>query len=297
MSQPNGPFLVTGASGQLGRLVVHQLLADRVGPIIATTRAPDKLADLADRGVEVRKADFTRPETLKSAFAGAARILIISTDDLAPGARLATHRTAIADAVEAGVSHIVYTSLTNPSAESPISFAPDHRETEAALAACGIPHTILRNNLYTDLFLMSAPQAVASGKLVSAAGDGKVGYVTRRDCARAAAAALAEATGTQTLDVTGPALVGQADVAEHLSNLAGTTIEVVPVSGEALCAGMVEHGVPEPVAALMVSIDAAIAKGTLAVTSTAVKDLTGSEATSVEQFLRANAEMISGASS
>ncbi|MEQ9318430.1 MAG: NAD(P)-dependent oxidoreductase, partial [Polyangiaceae bacterium] len=145
--------------------------------------------------------------------------------------------------------------------------------------------------------LMSAPQAVASGKLVSAAGDGKVGYVTRRDCARAAAAALAEATGTQTLDVTGPALVGQTDVAELLSNLAGTTIEVVPVSGEALCAGMVEHGVPEPVAALMVSIDAAIAKGTLAVTSTAVRDLTGTEATSVEQFLRANAEMISGASS
>lgn len=289
-----GPFLVTGASGQLGRLTIDHLLKVGAGPIIATTRSPEKLAEYAARGVDVRGGDFDDPSSLARAFAGARRMLMISTDDLLPGKRFEAHRAAIAAAVLAGVQHLVYTSLTNPGPDSPIPFAADHDQTEAELRACGLPHTILRNNLYTDLFLMSGPQAAATGHLVAAAGNGTVGYVTRDDCARAAAAALLDATGTATFDITGPALVGQTDVAMLLSALAGTPIAYVPIDTHTLEAAMVQNGLPAPVASMLASIDAAIAAGTLSVVSPAVEQLTGVRPTSVADFLAAHAPAIRG---
>ena len=122
----NGPFIVTGASGQLGRQVIDQLIEAGAGPIIAVTRNADKLAEFRDKGVDVRQGDFNAPETLGPAIAGGKRILIISTDDLEPGKRLAAHSNAIAAAREAGIDHIVYTSLASPVPESPITFSKDH---------------------------------------------------------------------------------------------------------------------------------------------------------------------------
>lgn len=288
-SSQQGPFLVTGASGHLGRRVVELALEARASPLIATTRHPEKLADLAARGVEVRAADFTRPETLASAFAGARRALIVSTDDLKPGLRFASHKAAVDAAAGAGVGHLVYTSLTNPGAGSPISFAGDHLATEGALAASGIPHTILRNNLYTDLFLMTLPQAIASGSLFAAAGDGTVGYVTREDCARAALAALLTAEGSRTFDITGPGLVAQTDIARLAAELSGRPVAYVPLSSADWEQALVHHGLPAEMASLLVSIDEAIARGTLAVASSAVADLTGRAPTSVRAFLEAYA--------
>lgn len=118
-----GPFIVTGASGQLGSQVIENLLAQGAEPLVAITRTPEKLAALLGRGVDVRAGDFNDPAALGAAFAGGGRLLIISTDDLEPGKRLAAHRNAIAAAQDAGVSHIVYTSLTNPDESSPITFA------------------------------------------------------------------------------------------------------------------------------------------------------------------------------
>jgi NAD(P)H dehydrogenase (quinone) len=294
IAHETGPFLVTGASGQLGHIALDHLLHAGARPVIATTRSPEKLAEYAARGVEVRPADFGDSSSLAGALTGAERMLLVSTDDLVPGRRFAAHRAAIAAAARAGIQHIVYTSLTNPGPESPILFAVDHRDTEAELRASGIPHTILRNNLYTDLFLMSAPQAVATGQLVAAAGQGTVGYVTRDDCARAAAAALLNATGTATFDITGPALVGQADVATELSALAGKPIAYVPIDIPALEAAMVQHGLPAPVANVLASIDAAIAAGALSVVSTAVEQLTGVAPMSVADFLAAHTDTIRG---
>ncbi len=288
-SRLQGPFLITGASGQLGRRVVELVLDAQVGPLIVTTRRPDTLAGLARRGVEVRAADFTKPETLASAFAGAHRLLLVSTNGLTPGQRFASHKVAIDAAAAAGVRHIVYTSLINPGPDSPISFADDHSMTEAALLASGIPHTILRNSLYTDLFLMTAPQAISSGTLYAAAGDGRVGYVTREDCARAAAAALLTANGSRTFDITGPGLVAQADVARMLAEISGRQVTYVPMTPADLRRGLVQQGLPADLAALLVSIDDAIAKDTLAVVSSAVEDLTGQAPTSVRAFLEAHA--------
>lgn len=287
-----GPFLVTGASGQLARRVIELLLDATAGPLIATTRDPAKLADLKRRGVDVRAADFTRPDTLASAFAGANRVLVVSTSDLTPGMRFASHMAAIDEAARASVKHIVYTSLTNPGGGSPVSFANDHAQTEALLATSGITHTILRNNLYTDMFLMTAPPAIAMGKLFAAAGEGRVGYVTREDCARAAVAALLFAEGSRTLDITGPGLVGLADVARALSELAKREVTYVPMQPADLRATMVSNGLPAAMAAVVVSIDEAIANGTLAITSSAVEDLTGRAPTSVRAFLEAHASAL-----
>lgn len=216
-------------------------------------------------------------------------MLVVSTADPTPGKRFASHKAAIDAAVRAGVKHVVYTSLTNPGGGSPISFATDHAQTEAALATSGITHTILRNNLYTDLFLMSAPQAIATGKLFAAAGQGRVGYVTREDCARAAVAALLFAEGSRTLDITGPTLVGLADVARSLSELAKREVAYVPMRPADLRAVMVKNGLPAPMVEIIVSIDEAIDNGTLAVVSSAVEDLTGRAPASVHAFLEAHA--------
>ncbi|WP_437525554.1 SDR family oxidoreductase [Sorangium sp. So ce726] len=284
MSQP---LLVTGANGQLGRRVVDLLLAQGAGPLIVTTRHPEKLGELRARGVEVRRADFDAPASLAEAFAGAARLLLISTDALdRPGRRIAQHLSALEAAAKAGVRHVVYTSLTNPGPGSPITIAPDHQATEDALAESGLGATVLRNNLYTDFLMASLRRALATGQLVAAAGDGKVGYVTREDCARAAAAALtADFDGQRVLDITGPAAVSQRELAQIASAVTGKSIDYVPVPRDALEQGMQKAGMPPAIAELLASFDEAIARGTLDVATRAVEELTGKPAEDMRSYL------------
>jgi NAD(P)H dehydrogenase (quinone) len=280
-------LLVTGASGHLGRRVVELLLEANAGHIIAATRTPEKLADLVARDVEVRKADFDDPSSLADAFACVERLLIISTDVLdGTDRRIVQHRNAVNAAERAGVKHVVYTSLTNPEPASPIAIAPDHYATEQALAASSLGWTVLRNNVYTDYQVPSLMRAVSSGQLVAAAGTGGVGYVTREDCARAAAAALAaHSQERKTLDITGPAIVTQADLALIASAITGRPVTYVPVAPDAIIDGMVAAGLPKPVAKAYASFDIGIAQGTLAVASNAVAELTGQAPQSVHDFL------------
>lgn len=284
----NGPFIVTGASGQLGRQVIDNLLAAGAGPIIAISRSPEKLADLADKGVEARKGDFNDPASLTAAFAGGKRLLIISTDDLEPGKRLAAHKNAIAAAAKEGISHIVYTSLTNPVEESPITFSTDHRDTEAMIKDTGASYTILRNNLYTDLVLMGGGQSIGMGQHFAAAAEGKTGYVTRADCARAAAAALMQETGSSILDITGPATLTQGDIAAILSEIAGKDIPYIPISTDDLVQAMVGAGLPEFMAKVFASFDEAMAKDYLSVATGDLEKLTGQAGQSARDFLIAN---------
>lgn len=287
-------LLVTGGSGHLGRRVIELLLEANAGHVVTTTRTPEKLADLAAQGVEVRQGDFDQPDSLAAAFAGVDRLLLISTDALGePGKRLAQHRNAVAAAVQAGVKHVVYTSLVKPEPGSPITFAGDHYGTEQALAESPLDWTILRNNVYTDTLLMSLPQAIASGQLVAAAGEGGVGYVTREDCAQVAAVVLAGATsGRVTLDVTGPEVVTYADLAQVASELSGRPVSYVSVPTEAMVAGMVQAGLPPFLAEALVSFHTAAAQGDHGFTSTTVADLTGTVPQSVRDFLLAHREAL-----
>ncbi len=215
MANPNsGTLLVTGASGHLGRRVLELLLADPRNAgrkLIALTRTPDKLSEFSAQGIEVRAASFDDAASLPNAFRGAERALIISTDALdRHGRRLQQHQNAVQAAKASGVEHLVYTSLTHCEPSSLVTLAPDHWGTESALRESEVPYTVLRNNMYADYLLMGLPYAVKSGKIVNSYGAGKVSYVTREDCARAAALALSGSfRGRAVLDITGPKAITQ----------------------------------------------------------------------------------------
>lgn len=282
-------LFVTGASGHLGRRVVELLLEKGTKRIVAGTRKPEKLADLAARGVVVRQADFEDRPGLEAALAGVDSVLIVSTDAIdRPGRRLAQHRTAVAAAASAGVKQAVYTSMPNPET-SPVVFAPDHLGTEQALKASGMNWTILRNCWYADFLIPTLAPAVASGKLIAATGQGGAPYVTREDCAQAAAAALALTDASnQTWNITGPDLITFANLARLATELTGQPVAFVPATPEERTAQLMAAGTPEFIAKLLVSSQLAISQGKMGTPSTAVKELSGHEPMSVREFLSAN---------
>lgn len=292
MSLPT--VLITGASGHLGRRVAELALASGRARIVLATRTPAKLADLAARGAEVRAADFDNPGSLASAFAGVDRLLLVSTDALAqPGQRLAQHRAAIAAADAAGVRHVVYTSIAQAAPDSVAAATPDHYATEQALIASPLSFTLLRNNLYADNLLQSLPQAVASGSLYTANPSGGVAYITREDCARAAAAALLAADYTRrTLEISGPAAVTPADLATLAAQLTGRPVKHVPLPADALRGGLAGAGLPPFLVDLLVTFDLAAARGELALVTSAVAELTGRPPQSVADFLAAHRDAL-----
>jgi NAD(P)H dehydrogenase (quinone) len=281
-------FLVTGAAGHLGRLTVEHLLAAKSGKVIAASRDPAKLADLAAKGVETRRADFDDSASLDTAFKGVDRLLIISTDSVVePGKRLRQQKAAVEAAARARVGHVVYTSMLNPEPGSLIPFAPDHYETEQALAKSGLGHTILRVSWYAENLLRSLPSILPSGKWYSSAGDGRVANVARNDVARAAAAALAKTPGGK-FDITGPDLLTTRQIAAIVAAVFGKSVEVVPVGDEQLLAGMIAAGVPKAFAELGVAFDANTRAGKVDVISDAVLKLTGRPPESLRDVLAAN---------
>jgi NAD(P)H dehydrogenase (quinone) len=289
MTSSDLTLFVTGAAGHLGRRVVELLLEKGVNKIVAGTRNPEKLSDLAAWGVVVRPADFEDSKGLQAALAGVDRLLIISSDAIdRPGHRLAQHQAAVAAAVSAGVKHAVYTSMPNPET-SPVVFAPDHLGTEQALKSSGMGWTILRNCWYTDYLIPTLAPAVASGKLVSATGQGGAPYVTREDCAQAAAAALTSLeTGNKTWNITGPDLLTYAELANLASELSGRPVKCEAVTPDERVAQLIAAGTPEFIAKLLVSSQMAIAQGKMGTPTTAVKELAGREPVSVREFLSAH---------
>lgn len=289
-------LLVSGASGQLGRRVVELLQETYSGPIIAATRTPEKLSAFAGANVTVRRADFEDPASLSEAFAGVDRLLLVSTDAVdVPGRRIKQHLNAIEAAERAGVKHIVYTSIIHSGPQSPAFVVPDHRASEAALAESSMGWTVLRENIYTDLQIMSVGQAIQSGTLANAIGAGKAAYITREDCARAAAAALSSSfEGRRTLDITGPEAVSQEEIAALASQLSGKEIRYVPIDVETLVGYMTGAGMPRGAAEAYATFDTAIAQGEFAGVSSAVEDLTGRKPQSIAEFLSAHREAALG---
>ena len=283
-------LLVTGASGHLGRRVVEILLDAEAGPVVAATRSPETLTALADRGAEIRRADFDDPASLDEAFDGADRLLLVSTDAL--GHRLPQHRAAIAAAVRAGVKHIVYTSLPNPEKWG-APFMLEHLETEKALEASRLGWTVMRNNLYTDYLLPKLSNAIPSGQLAAAAGDGGAPYVSREDCAGAAAAALASSDfDGRTIDVTGPAVVTHAELAKIASDISRRPVTYVRSSPEELWKRFVAAGMSRDEADVLVTIDEGIANGWPGAVTNAVEELTGHPPASVPGLLAEHSDVL-----
>lgn len=284
-------IFVTGASGHLGRAIVDKLIAQGVpaARIIAGSRSPEKLSDLAAKGVATRKADFDDAAGLEQAFSGADTVLIVSTDALdAAGTRLRQHKVAIAAAAKAGVKRIAYTSLPNVGI-SKVSFAPDHLGSEEAIKATGLPYLIFRNTWYAENLLMSLPQALSSGEWYTSAGDGRTAYVWRDDLAAAIAGAVAKpASGSATYTLTGSEALTNHEVAELAAKSLGKSIKVVNLTDEQLAGGMKAAGVPEAIIPALVSFDTATRAGDLGEVTDDVEALSGQKPRSLKDFLEAN---------
>ena len=222
-------IVVTGASGQLGRLVIQSLLAKvPASQIIAAVRQPARATDLAALGVQVRQADYTQAATLDAAFKGASKLLLISSSEL--GQRAAQHQNVIEAAKRAGVSLLAYTSILHAD-RSPLGLAGEHVQTEALLKASGLPYVLLRNGWYTENYLASVPPALQHGAFIGSAGEGRISSAARADYAEAAAVVLTQADPAgKVYELAGDSAYTLADLAAELSRQSGKTIPYVNLS-------------------------------------------------------------------
>ena len=277
MSAGNDRIIISGASGQLGGQAVKDLLATGVPAknLILVSRTPDGLLEYAKLGAATRFGDFGRPESLSAAFAGGTRMLLISIGTGA-GPRPVAHGHAIDAAKAAGVKQIAYTSWLGISKGDNQGIAVDHVATEELLRNSGVAYTFLRNSLYMEILLPQAAKMVADGKATIPPREVQVGYVTRNDCAAAAAAVLATpGHDNKIYDITGPALIGVREIAAAATAATGKPVALVPADPSA-----------PPVRSF--------AGPSLAFTSTAVADLTGRPATSIKAFLAENRAKLGG---
>lgn len=284
-------IFITGASGKLGGRIIHHLLERGVAPsrIIAGTRNPEKLANLAAKGITVRAADFDDKAGLVKAFAGADTVLIISTDALdGAGTRQRQHLAAVQAAVEAGAKRLAYTSLPVPET-SKVSFAPDHLNTEKAVKATGLPYLIFRNNWYQENLFMALPHAFASGQWYTSAGGGRIAFVARDDIAAAIAGALANPPAeSTTYTLTGAETFNNEEVAKLASAAVGKPLQVVNLTDEQLAGGMKTAGLPEGFIPTLVSFDTATRAGDLAIVTGDVESLSSRKSKPLTAFLEEN---------
>ncbi|MDT0264798.1 NAD(P)H-binding protein [Streptomyces sp. DSM 44915] len=269
-------IVVTGATGGLGNGVVRGLLARGVpaGEVVAAVRAPEKAADLAALGVTVRHADYDRPETLEPAFAGAAKLLLVSsvgTDEV----RLAQHRAVLAAAGRAGVRLLAYTSLVEADT-NPLGLAGTHRATERAIAESGLPHVLLRNGWYTENYLWRLPAAVARGELLGSGGEGRVAAAARADFAEAAAEVLTlDDQAGRVYELTGDTAWTAAELAAEAAAATGRPVAYRDIPGEEYAATLAAAGLPPFAVDLFVDADLRVSEGALATVSDDLAKLLG----------------------
>jgi NAD(P)H dehydrogenase (quinone) len=223
-------IIVSGASGNLGGLTVKELLARGVpaSRLILVSRTPDELKEYADLGASVRFGDFLKPESLPAAYAGGSRMLLISVGGSAETPAAVMLKRGIDAAKAAGVKHIAYTSYVGISRGDTAGRAADHQQAEDALKASGVAWTMLRNSIYMDGLLGQAARMVADGRAVIPPNESPIGYITRADCAAAAAAVLTTpGHENKAYDITGPDLLGVRETAAAATAVTGKPIEVV----------------------------------------------------------------------
>ncbi|TGS14404.1 SDR family oxidoreductase [Mesorhizobium sp. M2E.F.Ca.ET.209.01.1.1] len=259
-----GKFLVTGATGQLGELVIDALLgrlsADR---IVAATRSPLSIEAqrLRSKGVDVRVVDYREPELVAAAFEGMERLLLISGTDA--HARVQQHRNAITAAEQAGIELIVYTSVLR-APESALAVAQDHRQTEADLVASRVPHAILRNGWYTENYLASLRSALDRGVLFGCARDGRICSAARADYAEAAAIVLSTDDHVgRVYELAGDEAFTLDELASQAASISGQPIVYRDLSPSEYRDKLRAAGLRDELADLLVDSDACAAKGAL----------------------------------
>lgn len=256
-------IVVTGASGQLGRLVIQSLLARNVpaAQIVAAVRNPARAADLAALGVQVRAADYTQPATLDAAFSGAEKLLLVSSSEV--GQRFPQHKNVVDAAKRAGVKLLAYTSLLRADT-SPLGLRDEHFATEQYLRESGVPHVVLRNGWYTENYLASIPPALQHGAYIGSAGEGRIASAARADYADAAAVVLTSLDQAgKVYELAGDTSYTLAEFAAELSRQTGKQIPYVNMSETEFKGALLGAGLAEPIAALLGDSDIGASKGGL----------------------------------
>jgi len=255
-------IVVTGATGQLGRLVIAALLKTvPAGQIVAAVRSPEKAGDLAALGVQVRRADYSEAASLDAAFQGATKVLLISSNEI--GARLAQHRAVIDAAKRAKVQLLAYTSVLRADTSS-LGLAAEHLDTEQAIKDSGVPAAILRNGWYTENYTAGVPGAVAQGAMYGSAGEGRISSAARSDYAEAAAVVLAgEGHAGKIYELAGDSAYTLTELAAEVSRQSGKPVEYRNIPEADYKAALIGFGLPEVVAALLSNSDTAASKGAL----------------------------------
>ena len=279
-------IVITGATGQLGRLVIAELLKT-VPPaqIVAAVRHPDKASDLAALGVELRVADYTQPATLASAFAGADKLLLISSSEV--GQRFVQHRNVIDAAKRAKVGLVAYTSLLRADS-SPLGLAAEHKATEALLKDSGLPHVLLRNGWYTENYLASVPPALQHGVFIGSAGDGKIASAARADYAAAAAAVLTRADQAgKVYELAGDDAYTLSELAAEVTRQSGKTVVYQNLPQADFKAALTGAGLSEPIADLLAASDVGAAQGGLFDDSHQLSRLIGRPTTMLATLVKA----------
>jgi NAD(P)H dehydrogenase (quinone) len=255
-------IVVTGATGQLGRLVITALLKTvPASQIVAAVRTPAKAADLAALGVLVRQADYTQPATLVNAFTGAEKLLLISSSEV--GQRVPQHQAVIDAAKQAGVKLIAYTSLLHAD-KGLLGLAAEHLATEAAIKASGVPAVILRNGWYTENYAASIQPALAHGAFLGSAKDGRIASAARADYADAAAAVLTrDGQAGKVYELAGDEAYTLTEFAAEIAAQSGKPVVYKDLPEADFNAALMGAGLPDYVAALLSDSDAGAAKGGL----------------------------------
>ncbi|WP_137810272.1 MULTISPECIES: SDR family oxidoreductase [unclassified Gordonia (in: high G+C Gram-positive bacteria)] len=277
---------VTGATGQLGGLVIDELLARGVAAadVVAIVRDESKASTLVSHGVSVRVADYDDPASLVDALVGVDKLLLVSGS--AVGQRVAQHTNVIEAAEANSVELIAYTSLLHADT-SGLSLAPEHVATEARLNESSVPAVILRNGWYWENYLAAIPQAAATGTLLGAAGEGKLAAAARADYAAAAAAVLTADTDQagKVYELGGDERLTYGEFARAIGEASGASVQYRDLSEADYQAALVSAGLPEPVAAMLAGADAGISRGELDTDSGDLQSLIGRSSTPVAEVI------------
>ncbi|WP_372773420.1 SDR family oxidoreductase [Pantoea sp. WEP] len=277
---------ITGATGQLGRLVINALLKKvPASEIIAVVRSPEKAQDLQALGVALRTADYNQPQTLQGAFAGVQKVLLISSSEV--GQREAQHRAVIDAAKAAGVSFIAYTSLLHADT-SPLGLGVEHRATEALLQASGIPYALLRNGWYSENYAASIAPALAHHAFIGAAGNGRIASAAREDYAAAAAEVISrDDQAGKVYELAGDDSYTLAEFSAEIARQYGEQVEYVNLPPAEFSAALIEAGLPAPLAELLADSDAGAAQGALFDDSHTLSKLIGRPTTPFAAVIKA----------
>lgn len=245
---------ITGATGQLGQLVLQFLLKETAAEnIIALVRSPEKAASLQAQGIELRHFDYDQPDTLVPALQGVDKLLLISANEI--GRRTPQHKAVIDAAVKAKVPYLAYTSLLRADT-SPLGLSQEHRETESLIQASGLTYTFLRNNWYVENYLAAVGHVVETGTLFGAAKDGKINAATRADYAEAAAKVLTSSGHeNKTYELASSDSFTLAQLAETLQQVSGQNIHYQNLTAEDYTQGLLQAGLPAGLVDVIVDAD------------------------------------------